>query len=138
MPWSPGPGHGFTSGRPWLPFGSDADRRNVAAQDADDGSVLNTYRRLLALRRESEALRSGALHLASLGTADVIGWHREVPGEQMLIVVNFADEGRDVTLPNRDGQVFRPVGGSHVEPSVPNAAAQLTLRPLEAVVLRAQ
>ncbi|HET9082862.1 MAG TPA: alpha-amylase family glycosyl hydrolase [Candidatus Limnocylindrales bacterium] len=138
MPWTPGPGHGFTTGRPWLPFGSDADVRNVAVQQADEGSVLNTYRRLIALRRESEALRSGALHLASLGTPDVLGWHREVPGEQMLIVVNFADEERDVTLPNRDGQVFRPVGGSHLDPSGPNTAAQLTLRPLEAVVLRAQ
>ncbi len=100
--------------------------------------MLNTYRRLIALRRESEALRSGALHLASLGAPDVLGWHREAPGEQMLIVVNFADAERDVTLPNRDGQSFRAVCGSHVEPSTPNAVHQLTLRPLEAVVLRTQ
>ena len=48
-------------------FGDDADQRNVAAQEADQGSVLTTYRRLIALRRGSAALRSGALHLASLG-----------------------------------------------------------------------
>jgi glycosidase len=137
MPWAAGPGHGFTTGRPWLRFGDDADQRNVAAQEADQGSVLNTYRRLIALRRESEALRSGALHLASLGTPDVLGWHREAPGDHLLIVVNFADTERDVTLPNGDGEVFRPVCGSHVDPSAPNRAEQLTLRPLEAVVLRA-
>jgi hypothetical protein len=56
----------------------------------------------------------------------------------MLIVVNFAEEERDVTLPNVEGQVFSPVCGSYVEPSAPHAASQLTLRPLEAVVLRAQ
>jgi len=99
--------------------------------------VLNTYRRLIALRRESEALRSGALQLASLGTPDVLGWHRDAPGDHALVVVNFAETERDVTLPNEDGRTFSPVCGSYVDPSRPNSAGQLTLRPLEAVVLRA-
>ena len=137
MAWAAGAGHGFTSGRPWLRFGDDADRRNVAAQQADEGSVLNTYRRLIALRRESEALRSGALQLASLGTPDVLGWHRDAPGDHVLVVVNFAETERDVTIPNEDGRTFSPVCGSYVDPSRPNSAGQLTLRPLEAVVLRA-
>jgi alpha-glucosidase len=137
MPWTAGAGHGFTTGHPWLRFGDDADGRNVAAQDRDQGSVLNTYRRLIALRRSSEALRVGDLHLASFGTPDVVGWHREAPGERMLIVVNFSDAERNVTLPNADGETYRPLCGSHVDPSKPRAGQQLMLRPLEAVVLRA-
>ena len=35
MPWTGEPGHGFTTGRPWIRFGDDADARNVAAQAAD-------------------------------------------------------------------------------------------------------
>ena len=66
------PGHGFTTGHPWLRFGADADRRNVAAQDGDEDSVLSTYRRLIALRRASPALRAGTLQLASVGTPDVL------------------------------------------------------------------
>ena len=31
MPWTAGPGAGFTTGQPWLRFGLDADTRNVAA-----------------------------------------------------------------------------------------------------------
>ena len=34
MPWTGEPGHGFTTGRPWIRFGDDADTRNVAAQAA--------------------------------------------------------------------------------------------------------
>jgi alpha-glucosidase len=44
-------GHGFTTGRPWLPFGAEASTHAVDVQDADPGSVLRTYRRLLDRRR---------------------------------------------------------------------------------------
>ena len=136
MPWSNGPGHGFTTGRPWLRFGDDADGRNVASQAIDDGSVLATYRRLIALRRSSEALRTGTLQLVSVGTRDVLAWHREAPGEHVLVVVNFADASRSVTLPSQGDESFEPVAGSHVDPSAPGAGNALTLRPLEAVILR--
>ena len=137
MPWSSGPGHGFTTGRPWLRFGDDAETRNVAAQDPDTGSVLGTYRRLIALRRSSQALRTGSLRLASLGTPDVLAWHREAPGEHLLVVVNFADASRDVTLPSDDGsERFEPLVGSYPLPSIPGAGNALSLRSLEAVILR--
>jgi alpha-glucosidase len=137
MPWTTQPGHGFTTGRPWLRFGDDAAQRNVAAQEVDAGSVLATYRRMIALRRGSEALRSGTLHLASLGTPDVLAWHREAAGEHVLVVVNFADDARNVTLPSRNGEVFKPIGGSHLQPGSPVRGNELTLRPLEAIIFRA-
>jgi alpha-glucosidase len=136
MPWTGEAGHGFTTGRPWLRFGDDAAQRNVAAQTADEGSVLATYRRLIELRRSSEALRSGTLRLASLGTPDVVAWHRESPGEHVLVVANFAAEGRDVTLSDDGSPPFRAVGGSHVDPRGPEPSGRLSLRPLEAVILR--
>jgi len=50
MQWDDGPGAGFTSGAPWLPLGPNRER-NVAAEQADEGSLLHLYRRLLRLRR---------------------------------------------------------------------------------------
>ncbi|MCW2607586.1 MAG: hypothetical protein JWO60_2279 [Frankiales bacterium] len=53
LPWTAEPpGHGFTTGTPWLPFGTDASARAVDRQEGDPGSVLAVYRRLLARRRE--------------------------------------------------------------------------------------
>ena len=52
VPWEAGsPGHGFTDGAPWLPFGPDAKTHAVDVQVDDPDSVLSTYRRLLARRR---------------------------------------------------------------------------------------
>ena len=51
MQWDPSPGGGFSAGEPWLEP-SDPERRSVAAQRDDPGSLLALYRRLIALRRE--------------------------------------------------------------------------------------
>ncbi len=61
MPWRPGPGAGFTSGRPWLRLGPDAATRNVSVQAGTPGSTLSVYRRLIALRAASPALQLGTL-----------------------------------------------------------------------------
>jgi alpha-glucosidase len=53
MPWTAQPpGHGFTTGTPWLPFGPQALTRSVATQSADPRSHLSFYRTALALRRD--------------------------------------------------------------------------------------
>ena len=51
MPWSPGPGLGFTTGRPWLPEGGRTPGETASVQDADPHSHLNALRRLTAARR---------------------------------------------------------------------------------------
>ncbi|GII79496.1 hypothetical protein Sru01_44780 [Sphaerisporangium rufum] len=51
MPWRPGPGLGFTTGRPWLPDGARGDGDTVAGQQDDPTSHLNTVGRLLSTRR---------------------------------------------------------------------------------------
>jgi alpha-glucosidase len=46
MQWDASATGGFTTGTPWLPPIDPADR-NVEAQRADPGSLLNHYRRLI-------------------------------------------------------------------------------------------
>lgn len=135
MPWAAGTGHGFTTGRPWLRFGEDAAIRNVERQSGDPASVLSTYRRLITLRRSNDALRSGTLRLAQTGTSDVLAWHREAPTERMLVVVNFAEAARETRVAAEGA--YGAVGGSYLDPAEPGADGVLHLRPLEAVVLRA-
>ena len=51
MPWRPGPGLGFTTGRPWLPDGGRVGADTVACQAADPASPLGALTRLLRIRR---------------------------------------------------------------------------------------
>jgi alpha-glucosidase len=57
MQWTGEHGRGFTTGTPWLPFGEAAI--SVAAQEADDDSMLNLYRRAIWTRKREESIQSG-------------------------------------------------------------------------------
>ena len=59
MIWDHGPQGGFTTGTPWLPVKAPQAARSVASQAGREGSVLETYRALLAFRRSRPELRSG-------------------------------------------------------------------------------
>ncbi|MDF2735156.1 MAG: alpha-glucosidase [Chloroflexota bacterium] len=135
MPWTGEPGHGFTTGRPWIRFGDDADTRHVAAQALDPPSVLGTYKRLIALRQGRSSLRRGALRRLDIGGDDVLAYIREADGEATLVVANFVQQPSTVDLgPAGDGP-WRPIGGSHQDPSAPDADGSLALRGLEVVIL---
>lgn len=99
IPWDEGPGHGWHAD-PWLPFPPDASARSVAREEADPGSMLHLYRRLLAARRASPALRAGGIRV--LGTpGDVLAWERSRGGDRRTCVVNFVAEPREIALPGR-------------------------------------
>lgn len=89
MQWNADPGAGFTGGdvSPWLPLG-DAAAINVADQRADPSSTLNLCRDLIALRRRTPDLRSGAY--GSLPSPPgVWAWRR---GNGIVVALNLSDE----------------------------------------------
>ena len=137
MQWSPGPGAGFTTGRPWLRVAADADRRNVAVQRDDPDSVLAAYRRLLAFRRTAPALRIGAMDRLPSPAPDVLAWTRTGGGQRLLVVVSFASEARQVELGGVAGGPWVARVGTHRAPAAPDAGGALTLRPDEALILEA-
>jgi alpha-glucosidase len=132
MPWSPAPNGGFTTARPWIRMIPDASRRNVAVQAADETSVLSTYRRLLAIRRESPALNGGTLRRVDTDADDVLAYVRESADERVLVTVNFATRARRLRLP--EGRWNRLLG---TDPGTPERAltGEIALRGLEALVL---
>ena len=97
MAWDAGPNAGFSTAEPWLPLHSDWRTRNVAVEEGDAGSMLALYRRLLALRREHEALGVGDFEL--LGSEDaVLRYARHAEGERLLVALNFSSQSRCAQL----------------------------------------
>jgi glycosidase len=88
----------------WLPFPPDAGTRNHTDQVEDATSILHLYRRLLMLRRRSQALTVGRFHRLELGP-ELLGYERSVEGESWVVVVNFAGEEVGVEGPNRSDLV---------------------------------
>ena len=94
IPWERAAPHGWNAD-PWLPFPPDAAERSVEAQRDDPDSVLHLYRRLLAARRDSPALRGGDQRFVDAPDG-VLAWRRQGEGDARIVLVNFSSEGRQV------------------------------------------
>ncbi|MGI8779007.1 MAG: alpha-amylase family glycosyl hydrolase [Solirubrobacteraceae bacterium] len=102
MPWDAAPNAGFCppGACPWLPIGEDNAQRDVAAQRRDPRSMLALHRRLLAMRRRSEALAGGGYRTVAAG-AGVLVYLREGPGEQVLVALNLTSAPGTARLSGR-------------------------------------
>jgi alpha-glucosidase len=92
MPWvADAAGAGFSSGKPWLPVAGEHRALAVDLQERDPHSQLALTRRLLALRRNRSALRSGSLRFVEASQA-LLAFERKTPTEELLCVFNLGGE----------------------------------------------
>jgi alpha-glucosidase len=134
MPWDNSPNAGFTTGAPWLPVSPDHEARNVEAFIADQRSILNLYRRLIALRREHTALSVGRF-AAVQAAENVFAFERNDGDARLLVVLNFAQEQRQVTLPT-DADHAMALLSTCLDRDDEYVQAKLKLRAAEGVVLK--
>ncbi len=89
MVWDHTTHGGFTNGAPWLPVKPPQHARNVAAQQGVAGSVLETYRQLLAFRREAAALRVGKTRFHDV-PEPVLMFDRTLDGTTLTCAFNLS------------------------------------------------
>lgn len=109
MQWSAGEQAGFTTGKPWLAVNPNYTRINVESQENDPDSVLNFYRKLTALRKDSryqEALVYGTFVPYLEEEKNLIGYLRKTEAQTLLVLANFQKEGRMVKLPAETAKVL--------------------------------
>lgn len=91
MPWRSGdPAMGFTTGRPWLPLGSEHSIIAVDRQEADPSSLLHFTRAVLALRNRHPALQTGSLEVLRADDT-TLAFERVDGANRLLCVFNFRD-----------------------------------------------
>jgi alpha-glucosidase len=101
MPWdSSNAQAGFSSNpRTWLPVTDDYRTVNVQTEAADPGSLLNWYRRLIALRRSNAALRGGRMVMLDPTNASVLSYARVGDdGGAVVVSLNMSARPQQVSL----------------------------------------
>jgi alpha-glucosidase len=145
LQWSSAPNAGFSpSGvQTWLPVHPNfAEGVNVAAQERDPHSMLNFYRRLLRLRRETPALIEGDYAPLSLGKRldeHILAFTRRTPDQACLVVFNMSDKSQKVNVMKTlgsDGQAGprRLLFSTHAAPESAPDLARLPLAPYEVYI----
>ncbi|MCA1847233.1 MAG: DUF3459 domain-containing protein, partial [Actinobacteria bacterium] len=82
---------------PWLPWPPEPEVRNAQSEQGDPGSILQLYRRLLAARHASPALRRGGCRLLA-SPPPVVACERADGDDRRTVLVNFASEPLDVDV----------------------------------------
>jgi glycosidase len=131
MPWEPGPGCGFTTGRPWLPIETTAETPDVLTQANDSGSMLSLYRALTHLRRSLPALSRGGYKLGKV-EKDVLSYERYDDSARLLIALNMTENPQSVSLNGPYEVMLSTFLDGHHSP----AGIELRLRANEGLILR--
>lgn len=98
MQWDKSAFSGFSQTHPWLPVHPDSADRNVSQQDQDPVSMLNFTRTLIDLRKRFPALRQGSFRPLDSKSRHVLAYLRQVPGQTILVAMNFSKRRRKITL----------------------------------------
>jgi alpha-glucosidase len=89
---------GFSEGRPWLPMARDHLGRAAGAQEADDGSTLAHYRRMIRFRKAHPVLAKGSLEVVE-ARDDHLSFIRALDGTRLFCAFNLSPEEQAMTLP---------------------------------------
>ena len=95
MQWDGTVNAGFSFGKdvkPWLPVNENYGEMNVETKLQDESSILNFYRQLIRVRRNSEALRQGSWRTLIQYPDEHLVYVRETEHEKVLVMINFAYE----------------------------------------------
>ncbi len=101
MQWSGGKNAGFTLGTPWLKVNSNYPEINVENQEKDSNSVLNYYRKLVALRKSPayrEVFTYGRFVPAYEDTESVMAYYRVEEKKRIMVAGNFGKESVELKL----------------------------------------
>jgi glycosidase len=89
MQWTGNTNTGFTTGTPWNAPGGNYPTNNVEDMQNDEASLLSTYRDLVHLRNEEEALRRGYLLDVEASSTEILSYARIVEEEALVMVANM-------------------------------------------------
>jgi len=90
MQWNESANAGFSMATPWLPVPPSYKTHNVADELKDPNSILNFYKRLLAMRHTDPALLDGSYIALNESDPNVISYLRRYKDEAVFVVINMS------------------------------------------------
>ena len=135
MQWTSGENGGFTKGTPWLKVNPLFKDVNVEAQEQDPDSVLNYYRKLVALRKSDELKEvfTYGKFLPEYENVDgVMAFYRKDESKCILVAANFGKDAATIKLKSEIEKVWL---SNRIDGTVDCEKDSLNLRSCEVVVL---
>jgi alpha-glucosidase len=98
MQWNTATNAGFSKKTPWLPVPASYQTHNVATESKDPNSVLNLYKKVLALRHSNQALLEGSYAALNADDPNVMSYLRSYKGKAVLVALNMSATPQKATF----------------------------------------
>lgn len=127
--WNSGIHGGFSKKTPWIRANNNYGIINVAAQEEDNNSILNYYRKMIRLRKDRPALVYGSTTILDSGSSCIHAYERTLGEETFWVLLNLSPLNRRHHIHPVDHEIL--ISNYPKEKSLWNE-----LRPWEARVLK--
>lgn len=137
MQWDDSPYAGFSEKKPWLPVNDNYKTLNVYHADHDPESILYLYKKLIALRRETDALRLGTYVPLNSSSSNVFSFEIRHEAERYFVAANFDENVTRELLPigAKSPQVVFSTTNRQSKHTMPDA---IELLPFEGYIVKLQ
>lgn len=135
MQWTSGENAGFTEGSAWLKINPEYKKINVEDQENDPDSVLNYYRKLVALRKSDEfknVFTYGEFIPEYEEMDHIQAFYRKGAAKCILVAANFGTDAASIEL---KGDVKKVLLSNQTDETVDYKENRLNLKSCEVVVL---
>ncbi len=110
MQWDDSENAGFCPPNiePWLSVNPSFIKRNVKKEEKDEGSLLNCYKRLLKVRKESPALQIGDFELINLKKLKekCLAYKRILGKQEINVYLNFLNKVLLIKIPIQEPKLI--------------------------------
>ena len=97
--WDDTENAGFTTGKPWFYVNQNYTKINVAQQETDPDSILQFYRKAIALRKELPVVRHGSYKCHFKHSSKLYVYSRETGKQTLLVVCSCSKKATKLKLP---------------------------------------
>ena len=92
MQWTGEKNAGFTTGTPWFSINDNYTTVNVENELADPDSLLNFYKKAIALRKSLPVVRDGSYQEYERHSRTLYVYARETKEQKLLVICSFTDK----------------------------------------------
>lgn len=98
MQWDNSDNAGFTTGKPWKKVNPNYKDINVIAEDKNPNSILNHFRKMVEIRKESKVLVYGKYEILQKEHPTIYAFTRTLNDQEVLIILNFSEKNSEINL----------------------------------------
>lgn len=136
MQWNNSKNASFTNAdSPWLKVNPNYTTINVEAEQNDPDSILNYYKKMIALRKSNPAFIYGTLNVIEFANENIYAYTREYKGTKFLVICNFKAMSIEFDTLEKDlANAELLIHNYSLEP-VTNGS-KITLNPFESMIFK--